>query len=140
MFKNILIAFDGSEHARKAATLAGDLARYQRSETHVWIVTVMDPVPRDLGEPHLSQTIAQQTSAGENLIQAAVEQIGPEVEIHRELLFGAPAESILNVAETRNCDLIVMGARGLGMLEMILLGSQTQKVISHAHCPVLVVR
>lgn len=140
MFKNILIAYDGSEHARKAATLAGDLARYQRSETDVWIVTVMDPAPWQMGEPNLSEYIAQHTRAGEELIQAAAELIGAEVDLHRELLFGTPAESILKVAETRNCDLIVMGARGLSLLEMILLGSQTQKVINQARCPVLVAR
>jgi nucleotide-binding universal stress UspA family protein len=56
------------------------------------------------------------------------------------LLFGTPAESILKVAETRGCDLIIMGARGLGLLEMLFLGSQAQKVLSHADCPVLVVR
>jgi nucleotide-binding universal stress UspA family protein len=140
MFKNILIAYDGSEHARKAAILAGDLARYQRTETHVWIVTVMETSSWDLGEPNLSRFIEQHTSAGEVLLDEAAALIGPDLEIHRELLFGAPAESILNVADTRGCDLIIMGARGLRLLEMLLLGSQTQKVISQAHCPVLVAR
>jgi len=140
MFKNILIAYDGSDHAQRAAILASNLARSQKIETVVRIVTVMDPSPWELGEPNLSRFIAEHTRTGENLIQEAAGLIGPEIEIHKELLFGAPAESILKVAETRSCDLIVMGARGLGMLEMLLLGSQTQKVISHARCPVLVVK
>ena len=140
MFKNILIAYDGSDHARKAAILAGDLARRLNFEPVVWIVTIMETSPWDLGEPNLSRFIEQHTSTGENLIQEAAELVGDDVETHRELLFGAVAESIIKVAETRSCDLIIMGARGLGLLEMLLLGSQTQKVISQARCPVLVTK
>jgi nucleotide-binding universal stress UspA family protein len=44
------------------------------------------------------------------------------------------------VANTRKADLIIMGSRGLGTLAGLVLGSQSQKVISHAPCPVLVVR
>ena len=140
MFENILIAYDGSEHARHAATLAGDLARNLKSGAVVWIITIMEPSHWDLGEPNLSRFIEQHTRTGENLIQEAATLVGSEVDIHRELLFGATAVTILKVAETRHCDLIIMGARGLGLLEMLLLGSQTQKVISHARCPVLVVK
>lgn len=140
MFKNILIAYDGSEHARKAAILAGDLTRRLNFEAVVWIVTIMETSPWDLGEPNLSRFIEQHASTGENLIQEAAELVGDDVETHRELLFGAVAESIIKVAETRSCDLIIMGARGLGLLEMLLLGSQTQKVISQARCPVLVTK
>ncbi len=100
----------------------------------------MDPSPWDMGEPYLSQYVEQRTSAGHNLIQEATALIGSEIEIRSELLFGAPAESVLRVAETRGCDLIVMGARGLGLLEGLLLGSQAQKVINHARCPVLLVK
>ncbi len=140
MFKNILIAYDGSELAREAANLAGSLARSLKAEAAVWIVTVMDSSPRDMGEPYLSQFIEQHTSTGQNLIQEASALIGADIEIHSELLFGAPAESILKVAETRSCDLIVMGTRGLGLLEGLFVGSQAQKVISHARCPVMLVK
>jgi len=55
-------------------------------------------------------------------------------------LFGHVAETIVDVAETLQCDLIVIGSRGLGVFKSILLGSQTQKVISMSKCPVLVVK
>jgi nucleotide-binding universal stress UspA family protein len=55
-------------------------------------------------------------------------------------LRGFSAEAILIVAETRNVDLIIMGARGLGRLASLLVGSQSQKVVAHASCPVLLVR
>lgn len=140
MFKNILIAYDGSDHAQKAAKIAGDVARSQGEDVMVRIVTVMDPSPSLLGEPYLSHEIEDHTGKGQILIQEAVELVGDVMEPHTELLFGQAAECILQVAETRGCDLIVMGTRGMGLLEGLLLGSQAQKVISHAHCPVLVVR
>ncbi len=140
MFKNILIAYDGSDHACKAGKLAGMLAQSLKEACTIWIVTVMDPAPWELGEPYLSQYIENHTGIGQDLIQEAIGLIGPDVEINSELLFGSPADCILQVAETRGCDLIIMGTRGLGLLEGLLLGSQAQKVISHAHCPVLVVK
>jgi nucleotide-binding universal stress UspA family protein len=140
MFKNILIAYDGSDHARKAANMAGSLARFLGINSVVWIVTVMNPSPRELGEPFLSQYIEHHTTSGQNLIREATDIISHDVEIRSELLFGNPADCILQVAETRGCDLIIAGTRGLGVLEEILLGSQAQKIINHAHCPVLIVK
>jgi len=65
--------------------------------------------------------------------------VGDGLDVHEELLFGPPAAEILSVADVRGCDLIVMGARGQGGLRSLLFGSQTQKVLGQAHCPVLVV-
>jgi len=50
------------------------------------------------------------------------------------------AEEIINVAEVRQCDLIVMGLRGLGALRGLLLGSHTSESDQPRACPVLVVR
>jgi nucleotide-binding universal stress UspA family protein len=140
MFHNILIAYDGSDQARKAAKLAGKLARSIRDCPATRIVTVMPPPAHDLGEPYLSQHIEKQTRMGQHLIQEAAELVHPGGEIHSELLFGSPAECILQVADIRGCDLIIMGTRGMGLLQGLFLGSQAQKVISQAPCPVLVVK
>ena len=53
---------------------------------------------------------------------------------------GDPAEEIMNVASSRTADLIVMGAKGLGTIDRILLGSVSTRVVQYASCPVLVVR
>jgi len=140
VFKSILLAFDGSEHARKAAQIAGDLAREQKDNPRLWVVAVMEAAPWELGEPYLSQFIEKRARSGQALLDAAAISIGAGIEINSELLFGAPAECIIQVAETRACDLIVMGTRGLGALSGLLLGSQAQKVVSHASCPVLLVK
>ena len=54
--------------------------------------------------------------------------------------FGAPADQIVEYAEKNNIDLIVMGTHGRSGIEKMWLGSVTEKVLRHAHCPVLVVR
>ena len=139
MFKRILIGFDGSDHARRAAQIAGKLAR-QQTNAELFLVCAVDPIPPELGLPYMDQLMVDRTQAGEELLRSAKDLIGADLTIHDELLFGSPAESIMGVAENRKCDLIIMGTRGLGGLRGLLLGSQIQKVISLANCPVLAVK
>jgi len=139
MFKNILIAYDGSEHSRSAARIAGDLA-LQGEGSRIWIVTAMEAIPGELGEPNFSQMIEERTIAGQKLIDEAQALLPGGVQIQRELLFGSPPDCILRAAETRECDLIVMGTHGINPLEGALVGSQVQKVINNAHCPVLITK
>ena len=140
MFKHILLGVDGSKHALSAARVAGDLAR--RLQTGILrIVVAFDAVPPYLGEPNLQIAITARMKEAETILQMAVQAVG-EIpgDIHTEILEGSPAEAILEVVKTRKCDLIVMGSRGLGRLAGVLLGSQSQKVVHHAPCPVLIVR
>lgn len=139
MFKKILLAVDGSKHAQKAAHLAGEMARMSNAE--LWVVNSFDPVPSYLGEPNMSQVITARLRESEEVIALALSAVGEiPVKIHKEMLEGPPAEAILNVAEVRQIDLIIMGTRGLSRLAGALLGSQSQKVIAHANCPVLLAR
>jgi nucleotide-binding universal stress UspA family protein len=140
MFKNILLAVDGSEHALHAAKNAADLARTMNSDI-LRIVVAFEPVPPYLGEPNLQTAISARMDEADTILRKTVDAVG-EIpgEVHTEVLEGAPAEAILDVAKTRKSDLIVMGSRGLGRLKGALLGSQSQKVVQHAPCPVLIVR
>ncbi|MBA4376468.1 MAG: universal stress protein [Anaerolinea sp.] len=139
MFNNILLSFDGSEHAMNAARVAAQLA-LQQEHPFLWVVCVVEDIPDLLQEPYQSKLIAAQSSKGEALIDAATQIVGNQVEVKRQLLFGDPAECIINVAENRSCDLIVMGTRGLGPLRGLLLGSKAQKVVSLTKCPVLLTK
>ncbi len=139
MFKNILVAFDGSEHARRAAQLAGEMARVHKG-AELWLVCAMDILPAELGKPFIDELITERTHIGTEMLQQAKEIIGKGVSIHEELLFGPAAESIMNVANSRDCDLIIMGTRGVGGLKGLLMGSQIQKVISLADIPVMAVK
>jgi nucleotide-binding universal stress UspA family protein len=77
----------------------------------------------------------------DEILHPALDEVGtiPGI-LKTEILEGPPAEAILNVVEVREIDLVVMGTRGRGRLTTMLLGSQSQKVLSHAKCPVMMVR
>lgn len=140
MFHNILLAYDGSENSRRAAQIAGEMAREGGEAATLWLVCVEDVLMGELGEPFLSEAIQRRTIAGNARMAEAEAILGKDIDARRELMFGQPAESILEVARVRGCDLIIIGSRGLGLLQGLLLGSQSHKVISHAACPVLIVK
>lgn len=139
MFENILLAVDGSDHALKAAKLAGDLARLSGGKLRV--LTVYDDVPSYLGEPNLSQVIAKRTEQAEQVLDSTTKEIGDiPGGCETDILSGDPAKAILRAVDTFNIDLIIMGTRGQGDIKSLLLGSQSHKVVSAAPCPVMLVR
>jgi nucleotide-binding universal stress UspA family protein len=140
MFNKILLAVDGSEHGLHAARVAAELARAVKAES-LRIVFAYDPIPPYLGEPNLQQAIDARLVNAKAILEAAVDAVGKvPAKINTELIEGSPAEAIIEVAATRSSDVIVMGSRGRGRLAGALLGSNSQKVVSHAPCPVLIVR
>lgn len=140
MFERILLAVDGSEHALHAAKFAGDLARAVKAK-ELRIVAAYEPVPAYLGEPNLSNAMNARLHDVEAAIQEAQAAVGElPAEIQTESLEGPIAEAIINTAGTHQIDLIVMGSRGRGRLAGAILGSNSQRVVSEAPCPVLIVR
>lgn len=139
MFKKILLGVDGSDHALRAAKVAGDLARITNAD--LIVVTAFDPIPSYLGEPNLQEAISARLHEANQVLENGIKAVGEiKGELTSEALEGSAAEVILEVARVREADLIVVGSRGLGKLSGLLLGSQSQKIIQHATCPVLVVR
>jgi len=140
MFGKILLAVDGSKNALHAAKVAGDLARAMNSE-RLRIVVAFAPIPSYLGEPNRQAVIDARLTEADEILQAALRVLGSiPGEIHTELIEGSPAHAIIDVAETRQSDLIIMGSRGLGSLKGLLVGSTSKTVVDHAHCPVMIVR
>jgi nucleotide-binding universal stress UspA family protein len=140
MFKRILLAVDGSDHAIRAARKAAELAR-QMNPDEFRIVVAYDPIPLYLGEPNMQIAITNRKGEAEEILKSAVKEVGSlPCEIHTEVLEGDPASAIIEVASVSKSDVIVMGSRGLGRLAGLLLGSTSQKVVAHAPCPVLIVR
>ncbi|MFN8413539.1 MAG: universal stress protein [Anaerolineales bacterium] len=140
MFDKILLAVDGSEHALHAARIAAEMARGMKPK-ELRVVVAYDTIPMYLGEPNMQFAIDSRKTEAEEVLQAAIKEIGQiPSEIHTEIIEGSPAEAIIDVANTRESKLIIMGSRGLGRLAGLLLGSTSQKVVAHAPCPVLVVR
>ncbi len=140
MFEKILLAVDGSEHALRAARTAANLARCMNVK-EFRVVVAYDFIPPYLGEPNMQYAIDARLDEAKAVLQNAVKEIGElPCEISTEIIEGSAAQAIIEVAQTRKSDVIVMGSRGLGTLAGLLLGSTSQKVVAHAPCPVLIVR
>jgi nucleotide-binding universal stress UspA family protein len=134
----VLLATDGSEEARLAATTAAALAGGTDSELHV--VTVGPFVPTVLAateeEPARMAREARRTLDEQvELIEAAG---GNVAEAHLGL--GGAAEEIVALAEDVGAGLIAMGSRGRGGIRRALMGSVSERVVRHAHSPVMIFR
>jgi nucleotide-binding universal stress UspA family protein len=139
MFKRILLATDDSPDAREALRCARDLAL--RDGARVFVVHAFEPVPSYLGDPWRDRVTARHVAAGQEVAESATKVLQEAgVDVVAEVLEGPPAGAILNVAQVRECDLIVMGSRGHGALASLLLGSVSHRVLAHAHLPVLIVK
>ncbi|MGB9669410.1 MAG: universal stress protein [Anaerolineales bacterium] len=139
MFQKIVLGIDGSEHALRAAKVAGELARSMNAQ--LIVVTAYDPIPSYIGEPNLQEAISARLHEANAILEKGVKEVGEvPAGVESEAIEGSAAEVVLDVARVRGADLIVVGSRGLGKLSGLLLGSQSQKIIQHATCPVLVVR
>jgi nucleotide-binding universal stress UspA family protein len=140
----ILLAIDGSEQAELAALRAVDIAQKTDSELHVVHVGVVPSIlvsyPGTLGyERRLYDQIEE--DSGERLRELSwrVKVAGGTV-AGTHLRMGQVALEIVALAEELGVGLIVMGSRGLGGVRRALMGSVSDSVVRHAHCPVLVVR
>ena len=138
MFKNILLAVDGSEYSNNALAYAKDMTQTYRAT--LWLVHVFAHPSDLLGYDDFEKLYAKRKCAGQSILDAAKKRLGESAfEIHEELVEGPEAESILNCAKNSRADIIVMGTRGMGAIKGLLLGSVSRKVIHYANCPVMVV-
>ena len=149
MFKNILVALDGSKHAKRAAVVATDLA--QRYGSRLQFITVTKKPPARVSEElQRYMEVEQLKGTPDVLVSDVVKSILAEAEKHarnkgikevRTIAKSGPvARTIVDVAKRQKADVIVMGSRGLGALEGFLLGSVSHKVVSLADCNVMTVR
>ena len=124
----------------RAAYAASSLANAMNSQT-LRIVVAYDTIPVHIGDPYMQNAINARISETEEILQRAVQVVwAVSAQIYTEMIEGDPAETIIEVARTRSSDLIIIGARGMGKLAGLLLGSTSQKVLSLAPCPVLIIR
>ena len=140
----VLLATDGSKDAELATTTAVDLANGTSSELHIVLVkepayAYVDPSGYPFFDAELEHELEQQARMR---LDAKVQKIrsagGAVAEAH--LRVGAAGAEIVDLAEEIGAGLIVMGSRGLGGIRRALMGSVSDSVVRHAHCPVLVVR
>src|SRR5947209_16980696 len=136
MFKSILVAWDGSEHAKRALDEAVDLARTQHGR--LTLLTVAAPLRVWPGYvPPVTE--ADLISAAEKIL-AEGEAIVPEsIPVSGRTAAGDPGIELVQRAAAANHDLIVMGSRGRGAVRSAVLGSVSHFVLNHATVPVLIV-
>jgi nucleotide-binding universal stress UspA family protein len=140
--KRVVAAVDGSEQSIRAAQRAIDLARLTHGT--VSIITVVRP-PEGWwgleGAPPSPEALARAVAAGQqdilDRVMAALDTAGVTVETAEEL--GDPTASILAHLEAMEADLLVIGRRGAGVMERVILGSVADRLAHHAPCPVLIV-
>jgi nucleotide-binding universal stress UspA family protein len=145
--KKILLATDASKDAEKAALIASDIANSTGSELHVLHVgntkdfhvapgaeqsfsprTVSLGEVREKAEKTLEEAVKQVEEAGGTVAQA-------------HLRSGDPDDEILRFCDEQGgFGLIVIGSRGLTRIKRVVMGSVSESVVRHAHCPVLVAR
>ena len=143
--RRVLVGVDGSETARAALRFVRIVRR--PDDVHVGLLHVR-PAPiaaggrrrrRSAADPESGQDLRPADADAVLADAAAVlgETGGPVERLASE---GDRAREIVRIAEDRDVDLVVVGARGLGTLERLLLGSVSEAVLHHAGRPVLIVR
>jgi nucleotide-binding universal stress UspA family protein len=137
----ILLATDGSREAQLAAATGADLARRTDSELHLIHVGEISLVYHPERHGYRAEYEEHEKEARQ-LLEAQVKRIkgaGATV-VQAHLRMGRADEEIVALAEAIGAGLIVMGSKGHGGIRRALMGSVSDSVVRHTHCPVMVVR
>lgn len=140
LFSRILCPIDGSAASAHALTYALSLA--QETDGHVTLLYVVEPVPA-AGE-FGALDVEEYRRAGEEHARKVLRDAVPDdvrtwCRLDERVATGKPSERILDAATTERADVIVMGVRGRGAIDLLAFGSTTNEVIRRAGCPVLAV-
>lgn len=143
-FSKILVAYDGSASAQAALDVAIEMARSDRASlTALSVSTVPTALPLGPGGGGFDKIVSESRKEAKDLLEQVKEKaVKNDIKINIEVLNGSNgiAAAIVNYAEDKKSDLIVMGTRGRTKLKKMLLGSVAQGVVTYAPCTVMVVR
>jgi nucleotide-binding universal stress UspA family protein len=145
MFSTIVVGTDGSDTATEAVRQAVDLARSLGAALE--LVSAYEPVPAQTLRDEAREAPADvqwMISARED-VDATLEQAAElartaGVAVRTYARQGDPADAIIDVAEERDADLVIVGNKGMTGAKRFLLGSVPNKVSHHAPCSVLIIR
>lgn len=146
MFKKVLVAFDGSEHAKNALRSAVSLG-----EGQITVLCVQHTMASQyarlaslapLAVSQLNVDIEELLDVQADRLRSQIAEITSELKVETDIQVknGDPANEICKFAKEQNYDLIVMGSRGLGAMAELAIGSVSHKVIQHSVTPALIVK
>jgi nucleotide-binding universal stress UspA family protein len=147
MFKHILVATDGSGFSNRAVAAAAHLA--QSLNARLLVLHVRSPIdsPHHVEGGALSKlggkAVMQEIEDEERKLLDAALEIAATGGVTAEKAFVAgysPYDAIIRIAREQQCDLIVMASHGHRGISGLLLGSETQKVLTHTTIPVLIIK
>ncbi|BDH79101.1 MAG TPA: universal stress protein [Methanothermobacter sp.] len=143
MYKKILLATDGSKCSNIAAEHAIKIAEQNNAELIVLAVTEtysVEKLPVEDLTRKVIQLFKEESEKALEDVKDMIEEKGYPIKFTLKNVEGKAADSILQVAEDEDVDLIVVGVSGKHALERFVLGSVSEKVVRNARVPVLVVR
>lgn len=154
MLRHILVAVDGSAFSFRAARLGAEIMHHREGTlTLLYVAKSQSGLEWFQGPGNRPGTAAEEERRALDVPVRKGQEILKEARSHcKDLLSGGalrlelvvvpgePAQKIVENAEKKACDLIIMGSRGAGRLKGAILGSVSQKVLTSTKCPVLIVK
>jgi nucleotide-binding universal stress UspA family protein len=139
MFSKILVAYDDSEHSHKAFTQGLEIAKKFNATLFVLSVVKLPEPAMDVETEEFTENATQHYKKMFSPLKAKAD--AANLSHDYEVIVGHPAETIVDYANDKHIDLIMIGStKGKSFLKKIVLGSVSRKVVDHAHCSVMVVR
>jgi nucleotide-binding universal stress UspA family protein len=136
-FQRILVAFDASPHAEHALNVALSMAADMKAK--LFVLAVIRP-PELAESAEFNAVLDEGRERYESSFVPIHERAKQEgIDLETDVVVGHPAEQILHKADTIQASLIVMGKRSHTILHRWMLGSNTERVLKYAHCPVMIV-
>ncbi len=143
MFKNILVPVDGSRYSTNAAIKAVFIAKKYGSKVKLLhVVNHCQLFGATRSMPVTTNTMIENLNkVGQSILEDTLKAINPlTVMVEAELVWGLPANVILEKAREKPYDLIVMGSLGSGAILNLLQGSISERVAKLSNCPVMIVK
>jgi nucleotide-binding universal stress UspA family protein len=142
IFNHILVAYDGSHPSAKALEKAIQFVKAV-PDTRLTVAHVINLQPFVVADMTFPQPDGYQEHVkerGNAILDQVKQKLGDLPHTNVVVLAGSPAEAIVDYGDNSDCDLIIMGSRGLGVIREFMVGSVSHNVLQHASIPVLIMK
>jgi nucleotide-binding universal stress UspA family protein len=135
--QRILVAYDGSPHAEHAMNVALSMAGEMKAKLFV-VSVIRPPEPAESAEFH---AVVDDGREKFEKSYVPIRELAKQrnIELETKIVVGHPAEQIIHMADKTQASLIVMGKRSHTILHRWMIGSNSERVLRYAHCPVMIV-